>query len=252
MGRGGGGTFVPSLNFEPLNGSFEQSIAIHSNKFEPLNGSWIAAIAAEFENYYNLNLGSHLINLTYGFWLNNGLNNIYQIDEFGNIVYDINGEPIVIGQNEFQLINGNCWQSLFFWMGLDEVAQEFVDTYGASEEFLNYPYNGCWKNSVFQILHNLNYGVYPSPTIGEISKIGVTTDGINSMGATTYDISLDGDFNGTGATFHIEALSSTEIGVTIVDGGIGYNMGDVLFLPGDSIQAGNLSSDLYITVMAIV
>jgi hypothetical protein len=72
------------------------------------------------------------------------------------------------------------------------------------------------------------------------------------MGSETYTIALDGDFNGTGATFLIQAISSTEITVTIVTGGTGYNNGDMLFLNGNSEQAPNLNDDLYITITNVV
>lgn len=285
---GGIGSYIPKF-YEPINGNIIQSVCYLSNSFYTVNGSWIAALASDMD----YELGSHLLNLTYGVWINAGLNYIYERDEFGEIVYETKYEiytipdwtpvilteaeflvltsnsdwellyqgdggvivntpllfPIILGENEFELINGNCWQSIFTWSGLEEVAIEYGNI---SDDFINYPYNGSWLNSMFQIMINNTKGIYPQPA-GPISSIEWNVDVSNIIDNPVIIDTTDmgwSDGTGNGAVFEVARIDDFVVDITILDGGNNYNISETIFIPGGTFA--EIIDDLTIYVTGTI
>lgn len=156
-GEGGGGKPTPSINYELINGNLPQSFCnIWNGVFEILNGTWIQNSNYLTDSYGIESTGSHLMDIAYVIWLDNGLNNIYQLDEFGDVIFDEDGNGVIIGQNDFELINGNCWQSIFIWSGLKDWAD--TEAILGNSGFGDYPYNGSWEFTVVQLLASQNRG----------------------------------------------------------------------------------------------
>jgi hypothetical protein len=212
---------APSIENEPINGNYIQTLCYLGNKFTPTNGSWMQTFASEFAGEFNT--GSYLLDMAYGIWLD------------------------TIGIGDFELVNGNCWQSLFVWTGLKDMADALAVTY---PKFGQYPYNGSWENTIMQLLIIQNSGVIPMPSLGIITVISYVPNQTNAMGANQYNIQIDGDTNGVGAIFKFSATTPGKIKIAVINGGLGYTTGQVLFVPGDTVPG--LSNDLYITINTVI
>ena len=92
------------------------------------------------------------------------------------------------------------------------------------------------------------------PTTGTIASIGSTTSNGNNYGSSqTYTgVASTGEFGGAGATFTVTTNSSGGINsVSIVSGGSGYEVSEIITIAGNLIGGTAVTDDVTVTVLTL-